>query len=93
MSEVFDRLKQNGQAACVAVRTIPKLLAAGRINQAKRRQLAEAIERNRREIDMIALELSDAESRALDLAGKISGIWATLGEMVADADQDMRRVA
>lgn len=86
MNDTFVRMKRNGEAACTAVRFIPKLLSSGRIGPAEQRQLSEAIERNRQEIGLIAIEMSDIDPRAFALAGKIAGIWSTLHTMVDKHD-------
>lgn len=97
MSPVFDRVRRNGQAACAAAVDVPRLVSSGQIGREHRALLAEAIERNRREIDQIVVELSAGgkESRLLALAAKISALWSDLYQMVTDNEpgQDKQGVA
>lgn len=96
MSPAFDRMKRNGQAACGAVRGVPRLLSTSRVDADKRRRLAEAIDRNRREIDELVIQLSaeGAEPRVIDLARKIEALWTGLYALVeGEAGRDESAVA
>lgn len=78
MNSVFLRLKRNGDAACLAVRTVPPVVR--HLQEEDLEQLRAMLHRARAELEEIELELSwsDADPRLVSLTAQIASLWDRL---------------